>query len=94
MEENTKTANTTFYERCSDDTYAKYVGNLIDIFYVASKGTNIQAVVTDQANMDMVEILTRNAVLDTDRYQAAIIMFMLGVYLASKNEAILPSNLQ
>ena len=82
-----------FNSRIKDDAYAKRLAQLIDDFYEAGGGLRIGEIISDQAIQDMVEVLYRyNA--NRNPYVMATSLFMLGVWLGSRHEAVFPIDIQ
>lgn len=81
-----------FITRLNDETYAKAIASRIDDFFKLNRAVKIVDVVQDSQTRDMVEVVMQHA-LDLPKGNDVALGFILGVYLANKNLAILPTNL-
>ena len=79
-----------FHERIQDEKYQQLLGALIDEFYTKVKGAKLIEVVKSEANLDIIETLMRYASEHFEVKDAMILMLLLGVYLSSRDDAILP----
>lgn len=80
-------------ERLQDEEYSKTISELIDQFFELGKGVTVADVVKDQMSQDMVEVIMEHAADYKDKGMTVVVGFMLGVWLAHKDLAILPSQL-
>jgi len=80
-------------ERLTDDEYSTLIANLIDEFFAIHTATTPLDVIEDQRYQDMFEVVLEHAVKLPDPGMLAIVSFMLGVHLAQKGKAKIPSNL-
>lgn len=81
-----------FSARLKDEAYSTRVAQLIDEFYTVGGGLKISDIIEDPIIQDMVEVLYRaNA---SSPYLVATTLFMLGIWLGSRREAVFPVTLQ
>lgn len=81
-----------FSARIKDEVYSSRLAQLIDEFYTAGGGLRISEIIEDPIIKDMVEILYRINTGNT--YTMATTLFMLGIWLGSRREAVFPITLQ
>jgi hypothetical protein len=81
-------------ERITDPGYQKVLGEMIDDFFKAAGDTELCKVFLAEAPSDMVEIMIRYFNDKPDIEKSLVTMFVLGVYMANKNVAVLPSEVQ
>jgi hypothetical protein len=81
-------------QRVSDPGYQKVLGDMIDEFFDVTKDTELRKVFHAEAPSDMVEVMIRYFGDEQDIQRSLMTMFVLGVYLAHKNDAILPTSIQ
>ena len=79
-----------FHERIQDEKYQALLGTIIDDFYAKTKGVTLKDVIKSETNLDLVEVLMRYSVGNIEPNSMLVLMFVLGVYLASRDSAILP----
>jgi len=82
-----------FHERIQDEKYQELLGTMIDAFYANVRGVKLVELIKSEANCDMVETLIRYANDNFDIRDSMLLMLVLGVYLASRDAAILPLDL-
>lgn len=83
--------NVAFKARLDDSAYAARLAAVIDEFNRVTKGLTILDIVKDQQHQDLVETLAR--CYHTQPFLLAAVMLTLGIYLAQKDEAGLPTEM-
>lgn len=78
--------------RLQDEEYARMIAAMIDEFYTHGRAVTVVNLVKDPQIQDMIECVMEHASDYPDRGQTCVTGFILGVYLAQKDLAILPSN--
>ena len=82
------------YERINDPAYQTVLGDMIDDFFRNAGNLELRHIFRDEAALDMAMVMIHYFSDKADVDKSLTTLFALGVYLANKNEAILPSNIQ
>lgn len=80
-------------ERINDPGYQIVLGSMIDDFFAVANEIKLNTVFRAEAPFDMTEVMISYFSKKPD-VTSLTTMFVLGVYMANKNDAILPSNIQ
>jgi len=81
-------------ERINDPGYQIVIGEMIDDFFKAAGDVELCKLFLAEAPSDMVEVMLRYYNDKPDIEKSLVTMFVLGVYMAHKNDAVLPISIQ
>jgi len=84
----------TIRDRINDPGYQKVLSDMIDEFYHDAGDAELGKIFHAEAPSDMVEVMIRYLEDDKNVEKSLVTMFVLGVYMAHKDIAILPSTVQ
>lgn len=82
--------------RLKDEAYSKLINDKIDEFYYTIENIKLKELIKDPVIQDMAEVVMEFAEIKYSSSQpemVAVVSFLLGVFLAYRNEAILPTQL-